>query len=253
MNYNTLVENIKGKRSFLCVGLDPSPNIHHESKILDFNKKIIDLTGDYAIAYKPNIAFYEHLGPKGWNILDETRKYIGSEFFTISDAKRGDIGNTSQYYAKTFFETYDFDAITINPYMGEDSIRPFLDFEGKWSIILTITSNSGSKDFQVPELYKKVLNKAKNWGSKDNMMWVVGATNGELIREVREIVPNHFLLVPGIGHQGGSLDAVCKWGLNSNCGLIVNVSRSILLSSNPKLEAQKIQRQMQKWLQFFDI
>jgi orotidine-5'-phosphate decarboxylase len=253
MNYTQLVNLIKQRKSFLCVGLDPDPKLVEVDKILDFNKKIIDLTRDYTVAYKPNIAFYEHLGPIGWSILDETRKYIGEDHFTIADAKRGDIGNTSHYYAKTFFSTYNFDAITLSPYMGEDSIKPFLDFKDKWSIILSITSNGGSLDFQVPNLYKTVLEKSKSWGTKDNTMWVVGATRGELIKEVRKIVPNHFLLVPGIGAQGGSLDEVCRWGLNNDCGLLVNVSRSILLSDNPKLETSKIQIEMQKWLEAFTI
>lgn len=253
MNYTQLVNLIKQRKSFLCVGLDPDPKLVEVDKILDFNKRIIDLTSEWSVAYKPNIAFYEHLGPKGWNILDETRKYIGSNHFTIADAKRGDIGNTSNFYAKTFFDTYNFDSITLSPYMGEDSIKPFLDYPDKWSIVLALTSNSGSLDFQVPQLYKRVLERSKSWGTKDNMMWVIGATRSELLYEVRQIVPDHFLLVPGVGNQGGSLEEVCRWGMNSNCGLLVNSSRGIIYSDNPDLEAKKIQQEMQNWLEAFAI
>jgi len=253
MNYTQLVNLIKQRKSFLCVGLDPDPKLVEVDKILDFNKRIIDLTSEWSVAYKPNIAFYEHLGPKGWNILDETRKYIGSSHFTIADAKRGDIGNTSNFYAKTFFDTYNFDSITLSPYMGEDSIKPFLDYPDKWSIVLALTSNSGSLDFQVPQLYKRVLERSKSWGTKDNMMWVIGATRSELLHEVRQIIPDHFLLVPGVGNQGGSLEEVCRWGMNSNCGLLVNSSRGIIYSDNPDLEAKKIQQEMQSWLEAFAI
>ena len=252
MNYTQLVNLIKQRKSFLCVGLDPDPKLVEVDKILDFNKRIIDLTSEWSVAYKPNIAFYEHLGPKGWNILDETRKYIGSSHFTIADAKR-DIGNTSNFYAKTFFDTYNFDSITLSPYMGEDSIKPFLDYPDKWSIVLALTSNSGSLDFQVPQLYKRVLERSKSWGTKDNMMWVIGATRSELLHEVRQIIPDHFLLVPGVGNQGGSLEEVCRWGMNSNCGLLVNSSRGIIYSDNPDLEAKKIQQEMQSWLEAFAI
>jgi orotidine-5'-phosphate decarboxylase len=253
MNYTQLVNLIKQRKSFLCVGLDPDPKLVEVDKILDFNKRIIDLTSEWSVAYKPNIAFYEHLGPKGWNILDETRKYIGSSHFTIADAKRGDIGNTSNFYAKTFFDTYNFDSITLSPYMGEDSIKPFLDYPDKWSIVLALTSNSGSLDFQVPQLYKRVLERSKSWGTKDNMMWVIGATRSELLHEVRQIIPDHFLLVPGVGNQGGSLEEVCRWGMNSNCGLLVNSSRGIIYSDNPDLESKKIQQEMQNWLEAFAI
>lgn len=253
MNYTQLVNLIKQRKSFLCVGLDPDPKLVEVNKILDFNKRIIDLTSEWSVAYKPNIAFYEHLGPKGWTILEETRNYIGSSHFTIADAKRGDIGNTSNFYAKTFFDTYNFDSITLSPYMGEDSIKPFLDYPDKWSIILALTSNSGSLDFQVPNLYKRVLEKSKSWGTKDNMMLVIGATRSELLHEVRQIVPDHFLLVPGVGNQGGSLEEVCRWGMNSNCGLLVNSSRGIIYSDNPDLEAKKIQQEMQSWLEAFAI
>ena len=253
MNYTQLVNLIKQRKSFLCVGLDPDPKLVEVDKILDFNKRIIDLTSEWSVAYKPNIAFYEHLGPKGWTILDETRKYIGSSHFTIADAKRGDIGNTSNFYAKTFFDTYNFDSITLSPYMGEDSIKPFLDYPDKWSIVLALTSNSGSLDFQVPQLYKRVLERSKSWGTKDNMMWVIGATRSELLHEVRQIIPDHFLLVPGVGNQGGSLEEVCRWGMNSNCGLLVNSSRGIIYSDNPDLEAKKIQQEMQNWLEAFAI
>lgn len=249
MNYQKLIELIKKRKSFLCVGLDPDPQNINASKIYDFNRKIIDETRDFAVAYKPNIAFYEHLGPQGWDILYHTMNYIDSDsHFTIADAKRGDIGNTSGFYAKTFFDFYDFDSITLNPYMGKDSLMPFLTYPEKFSIILALTSNSGSADFQSPDLYKTVLEKCKTWGTIDNTMFVVGATKAEYLKEVRKIVPEHFLLIPGVGYQGGSLDEVCRFGINKNCGLLINSSRGIINSYNPKKEAQKLQQEMEVWL-----
>lgn len=248
MNYQKLVELIKKQKSFLCVGLDPDTQFVSVDKIYDFNRKIIDQTRDYSVAYKPNIAFYEHLGPKGWDILYHTMNYIDDHFFTIADAKRGDIGNTGQFYAKTFFQTYDFDSVTINPYMGKDSISPFLVYPNKYSIILALTSNKGSEDFQTPDMYKQVLEKCKSWGTIDNTMFVVGATKAESLREIRKIVPDNFLLVPGVGQQGGSLDEVCRFGINKNCGLLINSSRGIIYSDNPKREAQKLQQEMEVWL-----
>ena len=202
------------------------------------NKKIIDATREYCVAYKPNLAFYECLGKEGWDILDETVKYIGNSHFTIADAKRGDIGNTSRYYAKTFFDTYGFDSITIAPYMGEDSVKPFLNHNGKWAIILALTSNPGAEDFEMQELksgttvYEEVLLRSSQWGDSSNTMYVVGATRPEMLQKIRAIVPDHFLLVPGVGAQGGSLSEVCRFGMNDNIGLLINASRSILYASN---------------------
>ncbi len=249
MNYSELVNKIKSKKNFLCVGLDPDPKNIKDDKILDFNKKIIDETYDLCIAYKPNIAFYEHLGIKGWCILEKTLDYIGKDHFTIADAKRADIGNTSKFYAKTFFETYNFDSITLNPFMGKDSIDPFMEWENKWSIILALTSNDGSSDFQTPDLYKSVLQKTKDWGTKENTMYVVGATKSDFLQEVRSIIPDHFMLIPGVGAQGGSLDEVCQNAMTKDCGLIINSSRSIIFAEKPRLEAQKLKNQMQIWIE----
>ena len=212
--------------------------------ILEFNKAIIDATRDLCVAYKPNIAFYECLGKEGWDILEKTLQHIGTDHFTIADAKRGDIGNTSGYYAKTFFETYPFDSITVAPYMGSDSVKPFLQFEGKWAIILALTSNPGADDFELAPsgeslLYKRVLTTSLAWGSIENTMYVIGATRPEMLAQVRAVVPDHFLLVPGVGAQGGSLSEVCKYGMNKDCGLLVNASRSILYASNGKDFAEK--------------
>jgi orotidine-5'-phosphate decarboxylase len=244
MNRQQLIEAIKAKGSFLCVGLDTDPDKVPEhlkgsmEGLLTFNKAIIDATRPYAVAYKPNIAFYEAMGPAGWELLAETLKYIGSTHFTIADAKRGDIGNTSKKYAQTFFETYSFDAITVAPYMGRDSVDPFLAFEGKWAIVLALTSNRGADDFQFLKdkddnqpLYAQVIKKVASWGSSANTMYVVGATRPEMLEEVRALVPQHFLLVPGVGAQGGSLQEVCQYGLNADIGLLVNASRSILYAS----------------------
>jgi orotidine-5'-phosphate decarboxylase len=246
MNRQELIQQIKAKRSFLCVGLDTDlqkiPSHLHGAKdpIFEFNKEIIDQTADFAVAYKPNIAFYEALGPRGWESLAKTLDYIPKDIFTIADAKRGDIGNTSGLYAKAFFESMNFDSITVAPYMGVDSVSPFLEYAGKWVILLALTSNEGSQDFQVSTLqsgkplYQEVLEKSSQWGSPDNMMYVVGATRGEKIGEVRRIVPEHFFLVPGVGAQGGSLQDVAKYGMNKDCGLLVNSSRGIIYAGKDK-------------------
>ncbi len=248
-----LVAEIKAKRSFLCVGLDtdlekiPAHLKDHADALFAFNKAIIDATHSYCVAYKPNIAFYECLGPKGWDALQQTVDYIqaNTSCMIIADAKRGDIGNTSLYYAKTFFEYLDCDAVTVAPYMGEDSVTPYFSFPGKWVIVLALTSNKGALDFQFTtdvngeELYKKVLKKTSKWGSSENLMFVVGATRAEGIGEVRKMVPDHFFLVPGVGAQGGSLEDVVNYGWNSDCGLLVNASRSILYASSGEDFAEK--------------
>lgn len=257
MDYNRLVQWIRERKSYLCVGLDTDPaKIPSGVDMLSFNKAIIDATRNYCVAYKPNIAFYECLGKEGWDILDETIKYIGKDHFTIADAKRGDIGNTSTYYAKTFFDTYGFDSVTVAPYMGKDSVQPFLAFENKWAIVLALTSNPGALDFQLFEsngkkLFEEVLEKVSTWGTHENTMYVVGATRADMLTEIRKIIPNHFLLVPGVGAQGGSLEEVAKYGMNDNIGLLVNASRSILYASNgadfaeaARAEAMNIQQQM---------
>ncbi len=263
MTRQELIRQIREKRSFLCVGLDtdldkiPAHLLQTEDPVFEFNKAIIDATQDLCVAYKPNIAFYEALGPKGWESLKKTIDYIPSHCLTIADAKRGDIGNTSTYYAKTFFEYLDCDAVTVAPYMGEDSVTPFQAFKDKWVILLALTSNKGALDFQFTtdasgeELYKKVLKKSSKWGSEHNLMYVVGATRAEGIAEVRKIVPNHFFLVPGVGAQGGSLEDVAKYGWNADCGVLVNASRSIIYASNTpdfaadaRKEAQKLQQEM---------
>ncbi len=263
MTRQELVAQIRLKKSFLCVGLDtdlskiPVHLLDTEDPIFEFNKAIIDATKDYAVAYKPNIAFYECYGPKGWESLKKTIDYIPKNIFTIADAKRGDIGNTSTYYAKTFFEYLNCDSVTVAPYMGEDSVTPFLDFKDKWVILLALTSNKGALDFQFmtdtkgEELYKKVLRKSSSWGTDENLMFVVGATRAEGIGEVRKLVPNHFFLVPGVGAQGGSLEDVSNYGWNNDCGLLVNSSRGIIYASNGHdfaekagVEAQKLQKEM---------
>ena len=264
MTRQQLITEIKSKKSFLCVGLDtdltkiPEHLLDLEDPIFEFNKAIIDATKDYCVAYKPNIAFYECMGKKGWESLEKTLNYIPKNIFTIADAKRGDIGNTSNYYAKTFFEYLNCDSVTIAPYMGEDSVTPFLEFENKWAIVLALTSNKGALDFQLikdengKELFKSVLEKTASWGTPENLMYVVGATRAEQIGEVRKVVPQHFFLVPGVGAQGGSLEDVCNYGWNSDCGLLVNSSRAILYASSnldfkekATLEAQKIQSEME--------
>ena len=263
MNRQELISQIKQKQSFLCVGLDtdikkiPAHLLELEDPIFAFNKQIIDATKDLCVAYKPNIAFYESMGVSGWNSLQKTLDYIPENIFTIADAKRGDIGNTSNMYAKTFFETMTFDAVTVAPYMGEDSIRPFLEFENKWTIVLALTSNKGSLDFQNIEdkngkqLFEQVLETSQTWGTAENMMYVVGATRVDQLSEIRAIIPNHFLLVPGVGAQGGSLQEVAKYGMNSDCGLLVNSSRGIIYAGNgsdfaakTRIKAQKLQQEM---------
>jgi orotidine-5'-phosphate decarboxylase len=253
MNKEQLIAEIKQKQSFLCVGLDtdmdliPAHLLDTEDPVFEFNKAIIDATKDYCVAYKPNIAFYECLGPKGWESLKKTLDYIPKNIFTIADAKRGDIGNTSRYYAKTFFEYLDFDAVTIAPYMGEDSITPFLEFKDKWVIVLALTSNKGALDFQFmtdmngEKLYEKVLKTTSKWGSPENLMYVVGATRADGIGKVRKSVPNYFFLVPGVGAQGGSLEDVADFGWNQDCGLLVNSSRGIIYASNGTDFAEKAQ------------
>ena len=269
MKIENLINQIKQKKSFLCVGLDidldkiPKHLHKHEDPIFEFSKAIIDSTSPFAIAYKPNLAFFESYGLKGWNSLEKIINYINSnypEIFTIADAKRGDIGNTSSKYARTFFETLNFDSITVNPYMGRDSIEPFLEYGNKYTILLSLTSNSGSSDFQYQldngePLYLSVIKKSLSWKNKENLMYVIGATKAESLKEVREIIPNSFLLVPGIGTQGGSLSDVCRFGLNDNCGLIVNSSRQIIYSDNTIDYAKKsaeisslIQREMSEQL-----
>lgn len=270
MNKQQLFENIKRKQSFLCVGLDtdikkiPEHLLKEEDPIFAFNKAIIDATAPYCIAYKPNLAFYESMGVKGWIAFEKTVEYIKKNYpdqFIIADAKRGDIGNTSAMYARSFFEELDIDAVTVAPYMGEDSVTPFLTYEGKWVILLALNSNKGSHDFQLTEdkagerLFEKVLRKSQEWANDQNMMYVVGATQGKMFEDIRKIVPEHFLLVPGIGAQGGSLEEVCKYGMNSKCGLIVNSSRAIIYADKSeafaqaaKNEAEKVQKQMAEQL-----
>lgn len=248
MNYTQIIDNIKRKKSFLCVGLDadmrkiPRFLLRQKDPVFEFNKQIIDETNNVAVAYKPNLAFYESRGAEGWNSLRKTVRYVRSKYpdmFLIADAKRGDIGNTSGLYARAFFEEMDFDAITVAPYMGLDSVSPFLDYPDRWIIILALTSNQGAADFQFlknsetgEHLYESVLRKAQHWGSKENMMFVVGATKADMLKNIRQIVPDHFLLVPGVGAQGGSLVEVAENGLNKQCGLLVNSSRGIIYASN---------------------
>lgn len=255
MNRSGLVGIIKRKRSFLCVGLDP--DMAHvpdrfkelEDPIFEFNKYIIDATKQYAVAYKPNLAFYEMHGAEGWNSLRKTVDYIPDDCFSIADAKRGDIGNTSGYYARTFFDTLGFDAVTVAPYMGRDSVQPFLDYQDKWTVLLALTSNAGAFDFQTEnDLYKKVMIKSQEWGNKDNLMFVVGATKAELLGEVRTIAPHHFLLVPGVGAQGGSLEDVARYGLIDDVGLLVNSSRGIIFNADPGAAAADMQTQMERIL-----
>jgi len=257
MTTQQLTTNILQKKSFLCIGLDvdlnkiPKHLLETEDPIFEFNKAIIDATHDLCVAYKPNIAFYEAHGIKGWQSLQKTIEYINinySEIFTIADAKRGDIGNTSSMYAKAFFEDLNFDSVTVAPYMGKDSVEPFLAFKDKHTIILALTSNEGAFDFQTKnvegkELYKHVLETSKGWKNSKNLMYVVGATKAEYFTEIRKIVPNSFLLVPGIGAQGGSLHEVCKYGMNDNVGLLINSSRQIIYASNQKDFAQKARKE----------
>jgi orotidine-5'-phosphate decarboxylase len=286
MTRQELYSEIKKKKSFLCIGLDTDlkkiPRHLHKSAdpIFEFNKQIIDSTHDLCVAYKPNVAFYESLGSVGWEALEKTADYLKrfKDIFTIADAKRGDIGNTSSMYAQAFFGAMDFDSITVAPYMGEDSVTPFLQYEGKWVILLALTSNKGANDFQTSplsldsrangegwerssgaggevKLFEQVLQTSRQWSNADNMMYVVGATRAEMLADVRKIVPDHFLLVPGVGAQGGSLQEVAKYGMNKECGLLVNSSRNIIYASDKedfaskaREEAMKMQREMEDLL-----
>ena len=264
MNADQLFEQIRKKRSFLCVGLDtdiqkiPKFLLDTTDPIFAFNKKIIDATADLTIAYKPNIAFYESMGVQGWASLEKTVNYIRGEYpeiFIIADAKRGDIGNTSAMYARAFFDRMDFDAVTVAPYMGEDSVKPFMTFLDKWVILLALTSNKGAFDFQFlkneengDQLFETVLKKSQEWGTTDSLMYVVGATKAEKLKEIREIIPDHFLLVPGVGAQGGSLREVAENGMNDKCGLLVNSSRQILYADDSE-EFAKASREQAEALQ----
>ncbi len=270
MNKQQLFENIRRKKSFLCVGLDtdikkiPQHLLTEEDPIFAFNKAIIDATADLCVAYKPNLAFYESLGLEGWKAFEKTVRYLKENYpdqFIIADAKRGDIGNTSEMYARSFFEHLDIDAVTVAPYMGEDSVKPFLNYEGHWVIVLGLTSNKGSQDFQFTtdaqgeRLFEKVLRVTQTWATDDQLMFVVGATQGKLFTDVRRVVPNHFLLVPGVGAQGGSLQEVAQYGMNDHCGLLVNSSRGIIYAEKSEAfagaarnEAQKIQQEMETLL-----
>ena len=246
MNRQQLINEIFTKKTFLCVGLDTDINKipaylkNEDDPIFAFNKAIIDATAPYCVAYKPNLAFYECYGLKGMLAFEKTIQYIKENHpnhFIIADAKRGDIGNTSKMYAQTFFEEYNLDSVTVAPYMGEDSVKPFLEYDGKWVILLALTSNKGSHDFQLTEdkqgerLFEKVLKKSQEWGTTENLMYVVGATQGKMFEDIRRIAPEHFLLVPGVGAQGGSLQEVCKYGMTKDCGLLVNSSRGIIYAS----------------------
>lgn len=270
MERKQLVEQIFSKKSFLCVGLDTDLNkipkflLNEEDSIFSFNKAIIDATAPYCVAYKPNLAFYECYGLKGMEAFEKTITYLKEKYpnhFIIADAKRGDIGNTSKMYAQTFFKEYNVDALTIAPYMGEDSVKPFLEYEGKWVILLALTSNKGSHDFQLFEdkdgvrLFERVLSKAQEWGTTENLMFVVGATQGSLFADIRKLAPDSFLLVPGVGAQGGSLQEVCKYGMNKDCGLLVNSSRGIIYASSEANfaeiageKAKELQQEMEKEL-----
>jgi len=268
MTRQELFENIKKKKSFLCIGLDsdiakiPAHLLNTEDPVFEFNKQIIDATKDLCVSYKPNMAFYETNGAKGWLSLEKTINYINQtcvDIFTIADAKRGDIGNTSKMYAMAFLEKLNFDSITVAPYMGEDSVTPFLEYKNKWVILLALTSNKGAFDFQTNNnLYQQVLETSKKWSTPDNMMYVVGATKAEMLSDIRKIVPDSFLLVPGVGVQGGSLQEVAKFGMNKFCGLLVNSSRGIIYASNGEDFAEKareealiLQKEMEELLNLF--
>lgn len=265
MTRSEIFQQIKQKKSFLCIGLDtdiskiPSHLLSEEDPVFEFNKQIIDATHDLCVSYKPNMAFYETAGLKGWISLEKTIRYLNEKYpeqFTIADAKRGDIGNTSKMYAKAFLQTLQFDSVTVAPYMGSDSVQPFLEYPGKWVILLALTSNEGAFDFQTltvgdQPLYKKVIEQSKKWGNSENMMYVVGATKAEMLSEIRQLIPDSFLLVPGVGAQGGSLAEVAKYGMNAQCGLLVNSSRGIIYASNgtdfaqkARIEAEKLQKEM---------
>ena len=261
-----LIDNIRRKQSFLCVGLDtdlrkiPQHLLREDDPIFAFNKAIIDATAPYCVAYKPNLAFYECFGLKGWQAFEKTVRYLKTHYpdqFIIADAKRGDIGNTSAMYARCFFEELDIDALTVAPYMGEDSVTPFLQYSGKWVILLALTSNKGSHDFQLTadqqgeRLFEKVLRTSQQWADEEQMMYVVGATQGKLFEDIRKIVPNHFLLVPGVGAQGGSLEEVCRYGMTPDCRLLVNSSRGIIYADSTEqfaevaaAKARELQQQM---------
>ena len=270
MTRQELIDTIRQRRSFLCVGLDtdikkiPGHLLKEDDPVFAFNRAIIDATADVCVAYKPNLAFYECNGLAGWKSYERTIQYLHKRYpthFVIADAKRGDIGNTSQMYARSFFEEQDVDAVTVAPYMGEDSVTPFLGYAGKWVVMLALTSNKGSLDFQLLEdkdgerLFEKVLRTSLGWGNEDNMMYVVGATRGSLFADVRRIVPRHFLLVPGVGAQGGSLEEVCRYGMNDACGLLVNSSRGIIFADSTERfadvareKAAELQQQMENLL-----
>ena len=270
MTRKELIQKIRDKRSFLCVGLDtdlrkvPQCVLKEEDPIFAFNRAIIDATAPYCVAYKPNLAFYEAEGVKGLAAFEKTVQYLKEHYpdqMIIADAKRGDIGNTSQMYARTFFETYGVDALTVAPYMGEDSVTPFIGREGQWVIVLALTSNKGSLDFQLTEdkqgerLFEKVIRKSQQWGTPENMMYVVGATRGELFTDIRRVAPESFLLVPGVGAQGGSLEEVCRYGMTGDCGLIVNSSRAIIYADATENfarvaaeKAREVQQQMNEQL-----
>jgi orotidine-5'-phosphate decarboxylase len=269
MNHSQLFKSITEKRSFLCVGLDseiekiPSFLIKSKDPVFEFNRRIIDSTYKYAVAYKPNVAFYECNGPKGWKSLESTLNYIKKNFpgiLVIADAKRGDIGNTSKMYAREFFENMNFDAVTVAPYMGEDSVTPFMTYSNKWVILLALTSNKGADDFQYHDedglkLFERVLTLSSRWGSIDNLMYVVGATRAEMLKDIRKIVPEHFLLIPGVGAQGGSLQEVVKYGITNKCGLLVNSSRGIIFANSSENfdkvageKAAEIQKEMELYL-----
>lgn len=266
MNKQQLVANIRRKQSFLCVGLDtdlkkvPAHLLQEEDPIFSFNRSIIDATAPYCVAYKPNLAFYECFGVKGWEAFERTVRYIKEHYpdqFIIADAKRGDIGNTSAMYARSFFEEMDIDALTVAPYMGEDSVTPFLQYDGKWVILLALTSNKGSHDFQLTadsegeRLFEKVIRVSGQWADDERMMYVVGATQGRMFEDIRRVAPHHFLLVPGVGAQGGSLEEVCRYGMTDECGLLVNSSRGIIYADNTERfaevageKARELQQQM---------
>ena len=268
MTRQEIFNQIKKKQSYLCIGLDTDINkiprhlLKYPDPVFEFNRQIIDATHEYGVAYKPNVAFYEALGAQGWESLKKTEEYFPKDIFSIADAKRGDIGNTSELYARAFFKQMDFDAITVAPYMGEDSITPFLSFDNKWAILLAHTSNEGSNDFQLfgseRKLYEEVMIKSQQWADPEKMMYVVGATKADKIKEIRKLAPNHFFLVPGIGAQGGDLSEVSKNGMNSQCGLLVNSSRAIIYASSgedfaekARTEARRVKEEMSKLLDTF--
>lgn len=264
MNRSALTKLLNKKKSFLCVGLDTDINkipkhlLSEPDPVVAFNKAIIDATKEYAVAYKINTAFYEAQGLDGWRRMEETRSYIPQDIFTIADAKRGDIGNTSEQYARTFFETYPYDSVTVAPYMGKDSVQPFLTFEEKWAIVLGLTSNAGSADFQLQisgdeQLYKKVLKTVAGWGNASNTMFVIGATRKEQLKEVRDLLPEHYFLVPGVGAQGGDVHTVCSNATNKDGGLLINVSRGILYAGNGEHFAEKANDEAAKYQKEMEV